>query len=378
MILTYELGQKYHSFILEKLCCPICLSPLFHYPIDKRTDHLSCKSCTSTFVVLDRVPILLINDDNWRKKHDEIEGEIRYNVDQIPQDIHLQRNTFVDKNTKAFLSESKTDLSKDDTLIVGCSMAELELFSSICKRVICLDIVPFFTKSCLEATQERSIQAAWVCGDGECLPFEDESFNSIIVRQTLHHMIKYYSAICEFFRVCKVGGQILVIDEPFVSPDLNDSIILSLLDDISVYRGMEFGQIRDKLKIQSGSVSKYTFKEKQTPYIKPEAENPETFLADKYHCFSLLNLIFAILHHTDDFQIFWPKEIAWMVGSGKSVRFHHGANPNYKKCLRDKLVSSGNVSLSGKKTARTSVFRNRSDIAALTLESIYKLPGSWP
>ena len=382
MILTYELGQKYHPFVLGKLCCPICLSPLFHSSVDRRRDHLSCKFCESTFLVQDRLPILLINDDNWRKKRDEIEGEVSFNVNKVPPEVHLERNAFVDKNTESFLRESKADLSKADTLIVGSSIAELEFFYRKSRSVVSLDIVPSLTKACLEATEERGIPAAWVCGDGECLPFEDESFDTVVVRQTLHHMLKYYSAICELFRVCKRGGRVLVIDEPFAAPNLKELRQLSFPDDMSIYGGVKLGEIRDKLKIRRRSVTdepdriRRIFTEKKTRYIEPEAQKPETFLADKYHTFSLIDCIMAFLHHSNDFQIFWPREIAWTVDFKKTVRFCRGDNPYYNRSILDKLVSPGNVSLSARKITHSSVFRDRSDIRALPLDLVYQLANS--
>jgi SAM-dependent methyltransferase len=249
MILTDALSRRYHPDILRHLSCPVCLSSLFHSRIDNKTEHLSCYACSSIFLVSDGLPILLLEDENWRQKADEIEGETTYNINKVPLKVHVERNAFVDNNTESFLTESQVNLLNDDILIVGCSMAELEFFSKKARNVVCLDIVPSVTKASFEATGHRQIPAAWVCGDGECLAFEEESFDAVIVRQTLHHMLKYYSAICELFRVCKRGGHVLVIDEPFSPLDLGDMSFLSLSDDFIVYKDIQLGQIRKKAKI---------------------------------------------------------------------------------------------------------------------------------
>jgi len=379
MLLTQELDERFHHLLSTKFRCTICLSPLFYSFIDGKRDELFCESCTSTFLITDRLPIFLFEDENWRKKADEIEGEFTYNIKGIPREVHIERNTFVDNNTEMFLKESRLDLLGDDILIIGCSMAELEFFIPKCKSVVSLDIVPSLARACLEATRQREIAAAWVCGDGECLAFEEESFDAVIVRQTLHHMLKYYSAICEFFRVCKRGGYVLIIDEPFSPLDLNDLPFLSLGDDFFVYKDLQLRQIRRKINIphplateNSGKID-INLLERKRQYVKPDPQNVETFLADKYHSFSLLNCLFGILLHSRNFQLTWPREIAWTDETADIIRFCHGPNPHFQKDLLDKLVSPGNVSIAAKKWERTTVFRNRSDVRALPLDEAYKL-----
>jgi len=231
MNVTCGLDNRIHPYLLNKLACPVCLNAVLDSYADGGNEHLVCNTCKSTFLISGRLPILLIQDKNWQKKADEIEGEVDYNVKKISPEVHVERNAFINNNTEMFLKESDTDLSKDEILIVGCSLAELDFFVERCKRVVSLDIVPSLAKGCLVATEERNIPAAWVCGDGECLPFEDESYDTVIVRQSLHHMLKYYSAISECFRVCKKGGHVLIIDEPFVQTDLHNSPLPSLPDE---------------------------------------------------------------------------------------------------------------------------------------------------
>jgi SAM-dependent methyltransferase len=355
------------------------LSTLFLERLDGRKDLLICNVCKSNFLVIDGLPILLVDDVNWRKKEDEIHGEVIYNTRKIPLEVHLARSAFVDKNTEAFLSEKGIDLTNDEILIVGCSFSELEFFSLRSRGIVAFDIVPFLAKDCLRATQEKRIRASWFCGDGECLPLKDESFDCIIVRQTMHHMLKYHSAICEFFRVCKRGGSILLIDEPFCVPDLNDLPLLPLPNKFHVYKGVRLGQIREKLNFTSLAAThkpeyvNINSLEKMSSYIKPDQRNIDSFLADKYHSFSLLSCIYSLRLHTAEFQLIWPREVAWTEESDKTVTFCYGNNPNYDKSLIDKLISPGNVSLVAKKNKRTSVFRDRHDLRALPLDLSYKL-----
>ncbi|MBC8433804.1 MAG: methyltransferase domain-containing protein [Desulfobacterales bacterium] len=414
MIITDGANPNLHPYFLNKLACPVCLSDFLCSAVGERKEHLVCTACKNTFLISGNLPILLIQDKNWQKKADEIEGEDDYNVKKIPPKVHVERNAYINKNTEMFLKESGADLSKDETLIVGCSLAELEFFVERCKHVVSLDIVPSLAKGCLVATEERNIPAAWVCGDGECLPFENESYDTVIVRQSLHHMLKYHSAISEFFRVCKKGGHVLIIDEPFVETDLHDSPLSSLPNEFHVYGGIVLGKIREELGIQFTcttshgirkwcssirkllgnyrrrgcfSIKDVSFKpselmlkandfkdlEKEAAYIKPNTEDPETYLADKYYSFSLLQCIFALSQHTSDFQLIWPPEIAWTDESGGTVRFYHGPNPQREKPLIEKLVNTGNVSIAARKTASTAVFRDRSGLNAIPLDLARRL-----
>src|SRR2546425_1328994 len=135
MISFGDLNKQYDWQLLAKACCPLCLSSLIHRLGNDTEAALECVSCHAAFPVLAGLPIFLRDDANWRKKADEIEGEVLYNVRKIPPEVHVQRNAFVDGNTAAFLAASGVDLSRDDVLIVGCSMAELMFFAPRSRRV---------------------------------------------------------------------------------------------------------------------------------------------------------------------------------------------------------------------------------------------------
>ena len=116
-------------------------------------------------------------------------------------------------------------------------MAEAQCFAPLAGKTTALDIVPDLTVSYRVASQQEGLAATWVCGDGECLPFASESFDVVIVRQALHHMLGYYSAISEFFRVTQILGRILVIEEPYLAPDLEHPAVAAQPDAFELYDG---------------------------------------------------------------------------------------------------------------------------------------------
>jgi uncharacterized protein YbaR (Trm112 family) len=384
MITTLEMAEKIDHQVLRKAVCPICLSTLRYVPVNERSD-LVCDSCLSTFYVIDGLPVFLLCDENWQKKSDEIDGEVQYNVKKIPMEVHVERNSFVDRNTELFLDEAGVDLTGREILAVGCSMAELNFYSARSDRVVCLDIVPQLTKACRQATLDRKIKASWICGDGECLPLETGSFDIVIVRQTLHHMLKYYSAISEFFRTCRIGGTVAIVDEPFTGFDPKD-MIPNYQDAFRVYKDVSLGHIKESLGMASqtlkGDVAvmgkslgqkdldtdiDISTLEKERQYIHADSSDSQTLPADKYHAFSLLNCINAIKMHTDDLTLTWPMEVAWTVSSGDTVKFCHGPNPHYGKSLLEKLVAPGNVSIAAKKLGPTKRLRKTEGLRAISL-----------
>ena len=220
---AYEMSQTILSRLFKKMACPVCLGALTEPNTADGT--LVCYSCSGVFAVQSGLPVLLVDDENRRIKGDEIKGEVEFNIKKVPPEVHQARNAFVDQNTEIFLREAGISIAGQEVLIVGCSMAELLLCARHGAKPFCLDIVPVLTRACHEATAQVDIEAGWVCGDGECLPFQEESFDVVMVRQALHHMLKYYSAISEFFRVLRIGGAVLIVDEPFCALALDDTLL---------------------------------------------------------------------------------------------------------------------------------------------------------
>src|SRR5262249_46707823 len=178
-----------------RLVCRACLGSLAR---SVGGAELVCTGCAGHYEVRDGVPVMLVTDPNWSKKKDEIEGEVTWNARTIPNHVHQQRNDFVDEHSRDLLEALNIDLLGDEVLIVGCSMAEAQFSEPLVRSLVALDIVPDHTVIWRNQCVQAGRNIPWVCGDGECLPFATESFDAVIVRQSLHHMLKYYSAISEF------------------------------------------------------------------------------------------------------------------------------------------------------------------------------------
>jgi SAM-dependent methyltransferase len=364
-----------------RLVCPCCLGALKFGP-----SHLSCQRCDGAFPIQNGVPVMLVRDENWNKKQDEIAGEIEFNTVTVAEETHAKRNAFLNKNSLTLLQQSETDLRGKSILVVGSSMAEAECFSRTSAAMVGLDIVPDLTIMYRDASLREELNVEWVCGDGECLPFPAESFDIVIVRQALHHMIRYYSAISEFFRVTRVGGKVLIIEEPFSLPDLNHPALTGISDKFPLYDGVNLGGLRSflvggSLKSRlSAALAKYRLlreqrsasavpaeigfsaAEKMKEYIPAIQGDAESLLADKYHRFSAVELIVALRLQTEVFKLFWPKEIGWAYPSGSEILFNHGPNPALAMPVVQRFSVPTTFSAVASKTRTTKVLRSRTGL----------------
>jgi len=73
----------------------------------------------------------------------------------------------------------------------------------------------------------------WVEGDATALPFEDASFDCVITRYSLHHMLDPKQVLREMLRVCAPGGRVLVADVSLPASKAEAYDALELLRDPS-------------------------------------------------------------------------------------------------------------------------------------------------
>src|SRR5271157_4998096 len=355
--------------VSDRLVCPACLGSL-----DRSAGgaELVCAGCGGHYEIRDGVPVMLVTDPNWAKKQDEIDGEVAFNTRTVPQHVHQQRNDFVDQHSRDLLEALNIDLFRDEVLIVGCSMGEALFFEPLARSILALDIVPEHTVMWRKLCVQGGRDIAWVCGDGECLPFAQESFDAVIVRQSLHHMLKYYSAISEFFRVCRVSGRIIIIEEPYSQPNLTDAALAELPDDYPIYDSVDLSDLRRHLGLPGVAPTGAGHRkpadlgrfEAVKDYIPAVAGNFESLLADKYNAFSAVNLIFALRLHTDVFELLWPDTIAWL--DHEKMAFCTGPNPAVTKPMVERLAGLTTLSVVARKLAPTTALRNRDDLKALS------------
>jgi len=91
--------------------------------------------------------------------------------------------------------------------IVACA------FAPIAKHVTGIDITPAMLEQAQSLAQQRGLRnLSWQQGEGEQLPFAEESFSIVLSRYAFHHCVDPKAVLSEMFRVCRPGGKVLVVD----------------------------------------------------------------------------------------------------------------------------------------------------------------------
>jgi SAM-dependent methyltransferase len=86
------------------------------------------------------------------------------------------------------------------------------------QRVVALDLTPeMLAQGRREAEQEGLVNVLFESGEAEQLPYENEVFDLVVTRFSVHHFADVLGPMREMVRVCRRGGRVAVID--LVSPD---------------------------------------------------------------------------------------------------------------------------------------------------------------
>ena len=81
------------------------------------------------------------------------------------------------------------------------------------KDITCLDLTEAMLEQGKKLAKQEGIQnISFVSGNAECLPFEDETFDLVITRLSLHHFVEPEKPFREMQRVLKKGGKLVIWD----------------------------------------------------------------------------------------------------------------------------------------------------------------------
>ena len=167
------------------------------------------------FEVVDGIPLLIVKDKKWGIKRDGIETEFAHGYNDFTVETNLLRDKFYNWRMKNAI-DSFCPRRSDKVLNVGCyNCLETLILKNYTPFVISTDI-DFNILRILYRFSKKSCKLDFnlVCCDCERLPFPDEFFDYVMLRQTLHHMPNLWRAIEELFRVTKTGGKVVILSEP--------------------------------------------------------------------------------------------------------------------------------------------------------------------
>lgn len=97
------------------------------------------------------------------------------------------------------------------------------------KKIIGIDIVPHYAEEGNAFAREKGLSdiAEFMTGDASRMPFEDATFDTIIMNDAMEHVDQPEKTLAECFRVLKPGGHLYINFPPYFHPygaHLSDAI----------------------------------------------------------------------------------------------------------------------------------------------------------
>jgi SAM-dependent methyltransferase len=126
-----------------------------------------------------------------------------------------------DPMQRAMLVEYTSDLELSGSarvLEVGCGTGPVTRYLAELPGVetaVGCDPSPFFVERARELAASLAVE--FVVGDGRDLPFEDESFDAVVLHTALSHIPEPEVALAEAHRVLRPGGRLAVFDGDYVT-----------------------------------------------------------------------------------------------------------------------------------------------------------------
>lgn len=115
------------------------------------------------------------------------------------------------------------EMFKDKRVLdIGCGEAGKSLYyaSLGAESVTGIDVVPYYEEKALSLARKKGLEDkfSFVCGDAAKLPFEDNSFDTIIMNDAMEHVDEPDKVLGECLRVLRQGGRIYVNFPPYNHP----------------------------------------------------------------------------------------------------------------------------------------------------------------
>ncbi len=151
------------------------------------------------------------------------------------------------------------EVAASNLLDVGCGTGEmLKLLNDINPQME-LTGIDISAKMLEKAKFKLNGKACLILGDAEKLPFKNNSFDVVICNDSFHHYPSPISVLCEFYRVLKPGGFLLISDYCICFPLrqlMNIFIRFSHDGDVRIYSKKEFLKMLCKVPFENASYEK--------------------------------------------------------------------------------------------------------------------------
>ncbi|MBF0538678.1 MAG: class I SAM-dependent methyltransferase [Nitrospirae bacterium] len=108
----------------------------------------------------------------------------------------------------------------DTVLDVGCgSGGFLPILSGLCAKLVGIDITPSFVGKSRELVEKLSLSNTEIIQEScNHLPFDNDSFDVVVMIDVIHHMEDAQGSLKEVYRVLKPGGNVIVFEPNKLNP----------------------------------------------------------------------------------------------------------------------------------------------------------------
>lgn len=231
--------------LLDILACPICKGNL---KLNEKNQKLVCSQCDTEYFILNDIPIMwdeesvaikdYINEGEDEKAKLMRQADIQATQKFLMQDdknrgsnllwtfegqVNRGKRSLAENITHSRMLNSienlyKGSLNRKKILNIGCGGGiETEWATKKGAKVIGLDFSIDFILAATERFRRNNLKAYFVQGNGEYLPFADNSFDIVFIYGTLHHIPQTDKVISEASRV---ASELLISSEPVEIPIL--------------------------------------------------------------------------------------------------------------------------------------------------------------
>ncbi len=205
--------------LIPQLICPNC----GHNILNLINNKLICNNCNAEFEIIEKVPILLNNNDIEKVSNSELHkiqnSEFRYvehyQIDANEYDYFQHRTGATEHSERRVREYIKSVVPKNiqNILDVGCGSAWCaKIFCNQGVEVVSLDITVKNTSEALKRYPFDNHYA--VVADAFNLPFQKQSFDCIIASEIIEHVPQPDKFIESLFKVLKPNGK-LIITTPY-------------------------------------------------------------------------------------------------------------------------------------------------------------------
>ena len=189
------------------LACPRC-----HGDLRFEASSCTCARCGAVFRVEAEIPLL---DDNAVSRDARIADEVH--AQKHAHAMYVDDRSVLNKWEEGVLERILEWLGDASTpvLDVGCGVGHLGRTANALGREVDLVGFDLMAELLMEATVGYG---ALIEGDIHRMPFQDASFSTMVLSNTLHHVADRTSALRELLRVLSPGGVIVCYDPRRVPP----------------------------------------------------------------------------------------------------------------------------------------------------------------